>query len=131
MPRSSRRKVRGIPDAWAGALLTILGLVLIIALAAGYWWLKRSKIPLDEQTNCPTGGPRAVHVVIFDRSDPISGQQAQRIRQVMHQLKIAASFGYRFDIYTFEGDAKNVLQPVLVLCSPGSPEEANELVQNP
>jgi hypothetical protein len=69
--------------------------------------------------------------VIFDRSDPISRQQAQRIRQVMHQLKNSASFGYRFDIYTFEGDTRNDLQPLLQVCSPGRAEEANQFYQNP
>jgi len=131
MPRRSRRKERGLPDAWAGALLTALGLVLIGALGGGYWWLKSTKVRIDAETNCPLAGPRAVHVVIFDRSDPVSPQQAQRIRQVMHELKAAARFGQRFDIYTFEGDSKNVLHPVLVVCSPGPPEEANQLIENP
>ena len=81
-------------------------------------------------TNCPKDGPQAVHVVIFDRSDPISGQQAQRIRQIMQQLKNSASRGHRFDIYTFEGDSKNELLPILQVCSPGRPEEAKELIEN-
>src|SRR5262249_10939655 len=73
---------------------------------------------------------RAIHAVMFDRSDPITRQQAQRVQQVLHQLMLKAPLGYRFDIYTFEGDTKSVLSPILSLCSPGRPEDANEWTQN-
>jgi len=129
--RNRRRKGGGPSDGVTGALLTVLGIVLIAALAGLAWWVNKTKIPLGAD-NCPLNqDPRAVHVVIFDRSDPISGQQAQRIRQEMEKLKKAASFAYRFDIYTFEGDSKNELQPILKVCSPGRPEEANDLIENP
>ena len=129
--RSRRRRRGGLPDWFSGTLLTVLGLVLIGALVALKWWAGVSKIEVGSD-NCPLRGPpRAIHVVIFDRSDPISGQQAQRIKQLMKQYKDTAPFGYRFDIYTFEGDAKNELKPILVVCSPGRPEEANELIENP
>ena len=129
--RNRRRKGGGPSDGVTGALLTVLGIVLIAALAGLAWWVSITKIELGAD-NCPLKqDPRAVHVVIFDRSDPISGQQAQRIRQEMEKLKKAASFAYRFDIYTFEGDSKNELQPILKVCSPGRPEEANDLIENP
>jgi hypothetical protein len=118
-------------DATAGALLTVFGLALILALGGTVWWIRSTRVALDPQTNCPTEGPRAVHVVIFDRSDPVSPQQRQRIRQVIDKLKSEAPFGYRFDIYTFEGDAKNVLEPIRVVCSPGPPWKANWLIENP
>jgi hypothetical protein len=114
-----------------GVTLIVLGALLVIALAGGAWWLRKTKIVLDEATNCPVDGARAIHVIMFDRSDPISGQQAERIRQVVNGFKSAAVFGERFDIYTFEGDTKAALEPILTLCSPGRPEEANELIQNP
>ena len=49
----------------------------------------------------------------------------------MHELKSSASFGYRLDIYTFEGDARNELHPFFKRCSPGLAKEANELIENP
>jgi hypothetical protein len=68
---------------------------------------------------------------MIDRSDPITGQQAQRITQIMKELKNDAPFAERFDIYTFEGDAKNVMEPILSVCSVGRPEDANEWIENP
>ncbi|WP_441252103.1 hypothetical protein AB8A28_09215 [Tardiphaga sp. 71_E8_N1_1] len=69
--------------------------------------------------------------MLFDRSDPISDQQAQRVRQAMEKYKDAAVLGTRFDIYTFEGDANTALLPKLQLCALGKPGEANQLVENP
>lgn len=129
----SRRRQRKAArwDRIAGVLLTVLGVALIAALAGGAWWIKTVRPVLDPETSCPTSGPTALHVVMFDRSDPVTGQQAQRIRQIMQQIKTEAPFGTRFDIYTFEGDEKNELRPIRSLCAPGRPEQANELIENP
>lgn len=131
MVRRNRNKRAALVDRSVGILLIGVGLASIVLLAGGAWWLKRSTPSIDADTNCPTSGPHAVHALMFDRSDPISGQQAQRIKFTVDELKRSAEFGYRFDIYTFEGDVKNVLEPILKICSPGKPEDANELYQNP
>jgi hypothetical protein len=130
----SRRRARTDPtksDRRVGIGLTILGLAILTALIVGVWWIKSRKPSIDAETNCPTSGALEVHMILFDRSDPISGQQAQRIKQVLDGHKKNAPFGYRFDIYTFEGDSRSVLEPILQICSPGNPDEANPLVSNP
>jgi hypothetical protein len=130
MARRNRRK-KGFGDAATGIGLTVVGVLAIGAMVAGVLWAKNTKVALDPDTNCPTKGPRSVHVIMFDRSDPISGQQAQRIKQVVERLKNEAPFGERFDLYTFEGDTSHTLDPVLRICAPGRPEDANQLIANP
>src|SRR5262245_14383005 len=100
MARRSRSRKAKSDDRRTGILLAILGVVILSALVGAFLWVKRTKIPLDQATNCPRTGPRAVHVVLFDRTDPISPLQGQRIRQKMNELRDAAPFGKRFDIYT-------------------------------
>jgi uncharacterized membrane protein len=131
MARRSQRKRSEFKNRSLGAFLVVLGVILIGLLIGGAWWIRHSTPAVDAETNCPVNGPKVVNVLIFDRSDPISGQQAQRVRFAVDELKRAANFGYRFDIYTFEGDTKAALEPVLKICSPGRPEEANEVFQNP
>jgi hypothetical protein len=131
MTRRSRSKKTKSNDVRTGILLAILGVVMLSLLVGGLWWVKHTKIVLDQVTNCPQKGPRAVHVIIFDRTDPITPLQGQRVRQKMNELRDTATFGKRFDIYTVEGDAKNVLSPVLTICSPNRPEDANEIIENP
>lgn len=125
-----RRARRERGDKTIGVALAIAGIVLVSALAGGAWWLRKVKEPLDAD-NCPRSGPKVVHLIMIDRSDPITGQQAQGIRQRVERLKNDATFGTRFDIYTFEGDAKNEMHPVVEVCAPGRPADANELIENP
>lgn len=131
MARRSRNSRKKSIDVGMGILLAIIGLVIISALVGFLWWIKSTKVILDEATNCPRAGPRAVHIIIFDRTDPILPLQGQRIRQKMKELRESAFFGKRFDLYTVEGDTKNVLTPILSICSPNRPEEANEFYENP
>lgn len=130
MARRGRRS-RGLSDGTTGLLLGLVGIVLIGALAGGYWFIKGSKQVLDAETNCPKSGPSGIHVILFDRSDPISEQQAQRIRQTIEKFKSDAALGLRFDLYTFQGDTIHALQPKLRICAPGKPNEANVLIENP
>ena len=126
-----RRRERARTDKQLGLVLFVVGFLLLCGMAGGAWWLRKTKIVLDAE-NCPVpGGPRAVHLIMIDRSDPISGQQAQQIRQILQAEKDHAPFGTRFDVYTFEGDALNELKPIVRLCAPGKSEDANELIENP
>jgi hypothetical protein len=130
MARRGRRS-RGLSDGLTGLLLGLVGMVLIAALGGGYWFIKDTKQVLDAETNCPKSGPSGIHVVLFDRSDPISEQQAQRIRQTIEKFKSDAPLGLRFDLYTFQGDTVHALQPKLKVCALGKPSEANALIENP
>jgi hypothetical protein len=129
-PRNRRKREKAV-DVGTGILLAVAGVVMIGLLVGALWWVKKTKVILDEATNCPQAGPRAVHVIIVDRTDPITPLQAERIRQKIKEMREAAPFGKRFDIYTVEGDANRVLAPILIICSPNRPEDANELVENP
>jgi hypothetical protein len=128
MARGVRSKKAGRADKAIGLLLAGVGIVLIAGLAAVAWTVAH-KAPLDPETNCPREGPSAVHMILIDQSDPITGLQAQRIRQEMTRLKTGAKPGTRFDIYTFQGDTSAELRPVLSVCAPK--HDANELIENP
>jgi hypothetical protein len=130
MARRGRRS-RGLSDGLTGLSLGLIGVILLAALGGGYWYVKNSRPTLDLETNCPKSGPSGIHVILFDRSDPISEQQAQRIRQAIDKFKNDAPFGLRFDLYTFQGDTQHALQPKLQICALGKPSEANIWIENP
>jgi len=126
-----KRATKGLSDGWSGILLAIIGIAIIGGLGGGLWWVKHSRPQLDQETNCPASGPTGIHVILFDRSDPITDSQAQRIRQTIEKFKNEAPFGLRFDLYTFEGDISHVLDPKLRICALGKAENANPLIENP
>ena len=128
MARRKRRR-DAFNDKMRGSLFAVLGIAMIASLAAGTYWVRSTRTAVDGATFCPQSGPRAVHVILVDRSDPVTGQQAQRIRQVIQQIKTSAEVGTRFDVYSFEGDSINELPPRFTICVP--PREANEWIENP
>jgi hypothetical protein len=125
------RRSRGLSDGLTGLFLGLVGIILIAGLGGAYWFLKSSRPILDSETNCPKSSLSGIHVIMFDRSDPISEQQAQRIRQAIEKFKNEAPFGMRFDLYTFQGDTQHALQPKLRICALGKPSEANAWIENP
>lgn len=129
MARRSRPR-RGGQDKIVGTLLIAAAVAALIGAGATVWWVRGQKEALDAD-GCPRSGPKAIHLIMIDRSDPITGQQAQIVRQRVQQLKAEARFGARFDVYTFEGDTKNEMKPMLRVCAPGRPEEASQLTANP
>jgi hypothetical protein len=126
-----KRRVKEASETLLAVLLGTIGILVLVGLVGVYWYVKSSRPELDAETNCPKAGPRGIHVILFDRSDPISEQQAQRIRQTIDRYRVDAQFGARFDLYTFEGDTAHTLQPKLSICALGKPDEANRLIQNP
>lgn len=128
MPRNSKRK-SARKDKALGAVLTMVGAILIAALVGAVWWVGQ-RVPLDPETNCPREGPNSVQLVLIDQSDPVTGLQAQRVRQEITRLKATALPGTRFDIFSFEGDTSNELRPLLSICVPNRPEQASDWTEN-
>lgn len=103
--------------------------IVLLATAAGSYWMKSSRVPLDAATMCPVGGPTSVHAVLLDRSDVITPLQAQRIRQVFNRIVEDAPVGERIDLYVLAADEKQALAPKVSMCRPRS--DGNELYENP
>lgn len=128
--RGRGRSSSGSRDKLQGLLLSGLGACLLGLLVAGAIWLKSSRPETDKETNCPLSGPTAAHVIMIDQSDPISGQQAQEVRNYLTSVFRNARFGTRIDIYTFEGNSSDVLKPKTRLCAPKRPADGSEWTEN-
>lgn len=128
----SRRKKRAQKDSGAiwGVLLGLAGLLLLGGLGASFYYVNKKHIEIDPETNCPVTGPSAIHVIMIDRSDPISPQQVQRIKQEFKTYELHSIVFERYDLYVLEGDTKSVMKPVVSLCNPGDGSEVNELIAN-
>jgi hypothetical protein len=126
-----RRRQKRDWDKARGIVFMLIGLVLISALGGAWYWVSKNRTQLDAASNCPVTGPMAIHVILIDRSDPIQPLQAQQVRQTIDRYVKGAKIGERFDLYTANGDAGNVLSAVASVCNPGRGDQANELYQNP
>lgn len=129
-PSRTRRRDRRPDRSTLWAVLASIGAVILLA---GYfalsWWAQSRRVAIDEASLCPVRGPSAVTAVLVDRSDPLTSQQARRVRQVLDRVVAEAPVGGRVALYLAEADEFTALAPVLALCNPGS--EANPLYENP
>jgi len=116
-------------DYVLGTALTALGVLILGALIAIVFILREPN--RDPETNCPADGPKAIHAIMIDRSDPITPAQVQQIRQHLQRAINRTEEDTRMDIYSFEGALTNVLQPVLSICAPRKPEEIDPWTQSP
>jgi hypothetical protein len=126
-----RRRLRRNADKLKGLLWALLGLLIFGGFGIAWHFLSGARVAIDTANNCPKSGPTAVHVVLIDKSDPISPQQAQRVRQYIDSVANAARPGTRFDLYVADNDSVNILKPVAQVCSSGRGSEANPLYENP
>ena len=127
----AKKKKKKDWDKAKGILLALLGFVLIAALAGAWYWVNNNQTKLDVATNCPVSGPTAIHAILIDRSDPIAPLQVLQAKQTIERYVRSAKIGERFDLFTANGDAGNVLSAIASVCNPGRGDQANELYQNP
>lgn len=129
MARQKKRKSRpgGLSDPAMGCLLGALGLALLAGLGAAYYFALTQP---DPAADCEKGHPRAVHALVVDHSDAITGQQSQFIRQAVARLKDTAEEGTRFEIFTFTGNTSDELPSLLSVCVPRRPEKADPTFEN-
>lgn len=129
--RNRSRRRRGVSaghDKLVGIALGAFGIAIIGGLLGAFLYIRANDKKLGAD-NCPVSGPRAVHAILVDRSDPITPlQQQQILQEIQNQIKKAQE-GDRFDLFVAEGDGVNVLAPAISLCRPR--QDANELYQNP
>lgn len=124
------RKKRNDHDALVGGSLAALGVLLLAGLAGLAWWFGQSP-QRSAATNCPAAGPAAIHVIMIDRSDPITPSQVQRIQQHLQRVKQEAPEDTRLDVYSFEGSLSDVLEPAISICAPRKPEDADPWIEGP
>lgn len=127
--RGPRRDSQMSQIIW-GVVAAVLGIGLLGAMGAFYFWAKGNQVALDA-ANCPVTGPKGIHVILIDRSDPITPVQSERVRQVVEGLVSQAQTGERFDLYVADGDGINLLIPTVSVCSSGRGATASALYENP
>jgi len=113
-----------------GVALTVLALCLAGGGVYAVHALKQKRF--DPETLCPLEGPKAVTLILIDKTDPLTATEQARARSLIAAEASAVRPGGRIAIKLLqqtEGTRDVVLITAADLCNPGA--EANPLFENP
>ena len=125
MRKKGKRQSHQSTDVLRGMALGLLGIALLAGMGFAYRWALTQP---DPAASCAKGFPTAVHAVVLDHSDSITGQQGQHIRQAFQRIKDGAQAGTRFHIFASTANTTDVLPALLAVCVPKLPSSANPLI---
>lgn len=115
-----------------GTALYVLGAIVALGLLGfGFYLMNSTKaeMSVDADTLCPTSGPIAETVVLFDVTDPLDQTQSNQLLQYLEREFAESAVGTQFTmgVVSERSDAWGATQ---ALCKPRSDQDVSALTQN-
>ena len=112
-------------------ILGVLAMLTVIGVVAGTWAFYSSRpAELIKETLCPPSGVRGHHVILIDKTDPLTFSQSEALKSFMRNAASQVPVGYLLTIFVLGEDFKKTAAPILELCNPGDSRNASELDSN-
>jgi hypothetical protein len=130
--RSSRRGRRRSVDEtpWGSILKVAGGAAALIAAGVTYFLVNQKVENTDADTWCDRAGPKEVHLVLLDASDPLDGVKTEAAKAHVLKAIKAAPPGARVDVYLADRADGSLGEPIFMKCNPGEPSGADALISN-
>ncbi|WP_291845217.1 hypothetical protein [Maricaulis sp.] len=111
----------------------LFNLAIIAAVLGGITYLYLTLTPeeYDSQTLCLAGALPPHRVVVIDKTDLYSPEQAEGIEQTILAERDALAVGERFSLYELNESGQLLNTNSFSLCNPGAGEQVNPLYRNP
>ncbi|MCU7958756.1 MAG: hypothetical protein KZQ58_01905 [gamma proteobacterium symbiont of Bathyaustriella thionipta] len=126
----SRRAGSRKQQRW-GLLILALVALGVVAIFTIRWLLQSQQVTLDEKTLCPLQGSPQYVAVIFDKTDVYNATQQQFLRRYFSRFTKELPQGARVALYVIDNRQQIDFKPDLLICNPGSGQQANALYENP
>lgn len=113
--------------------IVLIGCVLAVAAALGYFWYDRQKQQraFDAATLCPLDGSPAYIAVVFDKTDAYNPVQQRFLKRYFSGFKAKLTPGTRIGLYVIDDRNREILAPDFEVCAPRTGDDANALYENP
>ena len=113
--------------------LGLFNLAIIAAVLGGITYLYLSLTPeeYDRETLCLAGALPPHRVVVIDKTDLYSPEQADGIAQTILTERDALAVGERLSLYELNESGQLLNTNSFSLCNPGAGEQVNPLYRNP
>ncbi|MDB4324737.1 hypothetical protein N9971_00170 [bacterium] len=120
------------PNQWG---VVIIGgvLVTIVFLLGLRTFVGKTTVEVDDVTNCPVDRSHQYSstVILIDRTDAITPSQRRYLASIVNDLKSEFRLFEKVAIYPIDSSSAAAPMPLFSKCSPGDPNQANALFENP
>ena len=113
--------------------LVLIGCVLAVVAALGYFWHERQdrQQAFDPVNLCPLAGSPAYIALVFDKTDAYNSVQQKFLKRYFNDFKTKLSPGARVALYVIDDRNRNIIAPDFEVCAPRTGTDANALYENP
>lgn len=129
MVRNRRLQRQRAKNRW-GLLILLLVILVTVGIGVGYWYLQRHTVTLNPDTLCPADGPRALTVILVDRTDRLNTVQREAVRVRLDEVRAQTAQYGGIALFSIGPTEHELLRPEAYLCNPGTVTEASPLYQN-
>lgn len=106
-------------------------IALVVAVIVLVFAFRPRPVERDADTLCPLAGPSAVTAVLVDTSDRVSALSRADILGRLEDEVRAGRPDEFFLAFETQVEGGGVLEPLVEVCHPGDPDDANPLIQSP
>lgn len=108
--------------------VTLVGGVILAVAVSGWAYVQLSgQGPLNPKTLCPAQGPLGHHVLLIDKTDPLTFTQKQAFTVSLEKfIEHRVPEGYLLSVFALEEDFRSTAAPLAELCNPGIGADKSE-----
>ena len=103
------------------AVLTIMGLIL---------WYTPDPVERDPDTLCRSDGPSSITAILLDSTDSFGSMTKEDLGNQMWDCLEESEENHEISIFAVDAIRENTLEPIIRVCNPGDPDEADPLTQS-
>lgn len=129
MALNRRLQRKQTKNRWGWLILLVVGLT-IVGGAYGYWHLQQYTVKLNSDTLCPLDGPRALTVILVDRTDRLNTVQREALRVRLDEVRAHIPQYGAIALFSIGPTENELLRPEVYMCNPGAVAEASPVYQN-
>ena len=126
MARRQTKKRQGTISQVAGIGMIVAVLTIMGALV----WLRPEPIERDPNTLCRSDGPSSITAILLDRTDSFGPTTKADLNNQIWDLLVESEENHEISIFAVDSTQENTLDPFILVCNPGDPDEADPLIQS-
>ena len=113
------------------SLVVGIGMIVAVLIIMGVFvWLRPDPVERDPDTLCRSDGPSSITAILLDSTDSFGATTKQDLSNGMWDCLGESEENHEISIFAVDSVREKTLDPIIRVCNPGDPDEANLLIQS-